>query len=206
MNLKRPFATGLRMYCPAYRLKWGKTSRRSAKACEAPLHLVSAFAADAGLILGQQVTAAKSNEKTAIRDLLASLALEGCIVTIDAMGIQPSIAQAIRDRQADYVLDVKNNQPQLKEAIDDFFAQFCATPASQTPHQAKEEVSKEHGRIETRRCYVFDALDCLPATARWPDLRCFAVIESIRDINGKTTKEYRGYISSLLPDVDVLTC
>src|SRR5699024_316499 len=117
------------------------------------------------------------NEKTAIPDLLASLALEGCIVTIDAMGTQPSIAQAIRDRRADYVLAIKDNQPQLKEAIDDFFEQFCAAPAAQTPHQVNEEVSKAHGRLETRRCYVFDALDCLPKPARWPDLRCFVVIE-----------------------------
>tara|TARA_R110002049_G_scaffold223592_1_gene395257 strand:- start:52 stop:1176 length:1125 start_codon:yes stop_codon:yes gene_type:complete len=182
----------------------GKTSRRAAKACEAPLHLVSAFAADVGIILGQQATAAKSNEKTAIPELLASLALEGCIVTIDAMGTQPSIAQAIRDRQADYVLAVKENQPQLKEAIEDFFVQFCAMPASQTPHQAKEDISKEHGRVETRRCYVFDALDCLPDPSRWPDLRSFAVIEATREIQGKTTQERRYYISSLAPDADAL--
>ncbi|ERS88794.1 ISAs1 family transposase [Halomonas sp. PBN3] len=180
----------------------GKTSRRSVKACEAPLHLVSAFAADAGAILGQQATATKSNEKTAIPDLLASLALEGCIVTIDAMGTQPSIAQAIRDRRADYVLAIKDNQPQLKEAIDDFFAQFCAAPAAQTPHQVNEEVNKAHGRLETRRCYVFDALDCLPKPARWPDLRCFVVIESTRESRGKMEQERRYYLSSLEPNAD----
>lgn len=76
----------------------GKTSRRSGKVGGTPLHLVSAFAAGAGLVLGQQATAVKSNEKTAIPELLATLALEGCIVTIDAMGTQPDIAQAIRDR------------------------------------------------------------------------------------------------------------
>ncbi|SFT46260.1 Predicted transposase YbfD/YdcC associated with H repeats [Halomonas saccharevitans] len=182
----------------------GKISRRSAKACEAPLHLVSAFAADAGVILGQQATATKSNEKTAIPDLLATLALEGCIVTIDAMGTQPSIAQAIRNRRADYVLAIKENQPQLKEAIDDFFEQFCATPAAQTPHQFKEEVSKAHGRLETRRCYVFDALDCLPKPARWPDLRSFAVIESTRERQGTTERERRYYISSLAPNAEQL--
>jgi len=180
----------------------GKTSRRSAKACQAPLHLVSAFAADAGVILGQQATAAKSNEKTAIPDLLTTLALEGCIVTIDAMGTQPSIAQAIRDRRADYVLAVKDNQPQLKDAIDDFYAQFRAAPAVQTPHQVKEEVSKAHGRLETRRCYVFDALECLPKPARWPGLRCFAVVESTRETQGRTEHEHRFYISSLAPNAD----
>ena len=81
-----------------------KTSRRTGKIDATPLHLVSAFAAGAGVVLGQRASAEKSNEKTAIPELLATLALEGCIVTIDAMGTQPSIAQAIRDRKADYVL------------------------------------------------------------------------------------------------------
>lgn len=146
----------------------GKTSRRSAKAGEAPLHLVSAFAADAGVILGQQATATKSNEKTAIPELLATLVLEGCIVTIDAMGTQPSIAQAIRDRQADYVLAVKRNQPQLKEAIDDVFALFQSAPADQTPHQVSEDVNKDPGRQETRRCYVFDAVEACPSPDAGP--------------------------------------
>jgi len=178
----------------------GKTSRRSAKAGEAALHLVSAFAVEAGVILGQQATATKSNEKTAIPELLATLALEGCIVTIDAMGTQPSIAQAIRDRQADYVLAVKRNQPHLYEAIQDFFAMFQAAPADKTPHQVSEDVNKDHGRQEVRRCYVFDALDCLPTPERWPDLKSFAVIESTRVVNGKQTHEQRCYISSLPPE------
>ncbi|GHU13768.1 hypothetical protein FACS189441_1930 [Betaproteobacteria bacterium] len=99
----------------------GKTSRRSGKADASALHLVSAFAAGAGLVLGQTATAQKSNEKTAIPSLLQTLALEGCIVTIDAMGTQPNIAQAIRDRRADYVLAVKDNQATLAEAMRDFF-------------------------------------------------------------------------------------
>jgi len=82
----------------------GKTSRRSGKVDATPLHLVSAFAAGAGLVLGQRATDEKSNEKTAIPELLATLALEGCIVTIDAMGTQPNIARAIRDRGANYIL------------------------------------------------------------------------------------------------------
>ncbi|SHM13097.1 ISAs1 family transposase [Vreelandella subglaciescola] len=182
----------------------GKTSRRSAKACEGPLHLVSAFAADAGVILGQQATATKSNEKTAIPELLASLALKGCIVTIDAMGTQPSIAQAIRDRQADYVLAVKDNQPQLKTAIEDFFDLFQSAPADKTPHQVSETVNKDHGRLETRRCYVFDALACLSHPERWPDLRCFAVVESSCERQGKVTRERRYYLSSLGPDAEQL--
>ncbi len=174
----------------------GKTSRRSGKANSAPLHLVSAFAAGANLVLGQRAVAKKSNEKTAIPELLAVLSLQGCIVTLDAMGTQANIAQAIRDRGADYVLAVKDNQPTLADAIRDFFALFKQVP-QRTPHTMSETVEKNHGRLEIRRCYAFDALQCLPRTEQWPDLASFVVIESERSIQNKTSIEQRLYISSL---------
>ena len=174
----------------------GKTSRRSGKVDATPLHLVSAFAAGAGLVLGQRATAEKSNEKTAIPQLLSVLALEGCIVTIDAMGTQANIAQAIRERGADYVLAVKDNQPILADSVRDFFALFKAAP-EKTPHTAAETVEKDHGRLETRRCYAFDQLDCLHRAEQWPGLKSFAVIESERLANGKLSTERRFYISSL---------
>ena len=177
----------------------GKTSRRTGRVDATPLHLVSAFAAGAGLVLGQQATAVKSNEKTAIPELLATLALEGCIVTIDAMGTQPSIAQAIRDRGADYILSVKGNQLTLAESMEDFFATFQATP-DKTPHSFDEVVEKNHGRVEVRRCYAFNQIDCLASPERWPDLISFAVIASERTIKDKTTLELRFYISSLPAD------
>ena len=177
----------------------GKTSRRTGKLDGTPLHLVSAFAAGAGLVLGQRATAEKSNEKTAIPDLLATLALTGCIVTIDAMGTQPNIAQAIQERGADYVLSVKDNQPTLAESIRDFFEAFRAAP-EKTPHCFDEVVEKDHGRIEVRRCYAFEQLDCLYAPERWPGIASFAVIASERTIKGTTTLEHRLYISSLPPD------
>lgn len=177
----------------------GKTSRRSGKVDATPLHLVSAFAAGAGLVLGQRATAEKSNEKTAIPQLLATLALEGCIVTIDAMGTQANIAQAIRSRGADYILPAKDNQPKLADSIREFFTTFKATP-DKTPHDFAETVEKDHGRIEVRRCFVFDQLDCLHLPEQWPDLASFAVIESQRTIKGKTSIEQRLYISSLAPD------
>jgi len=177
----------------------GKTSRRSGKVGATPLHLVSAFAAGAGLVLGQRATAEKSNEKTAIPELLATLALEGCIVTIDAMGTQPNIAQAIRDRGANYILSVKDNQPKLADSVQDFFGAFQSAP-DKTPHQVDEIVEKDHGRLEIRRCYAFDQIDCLHAPERWPDIKSFAVIASERTIKGKTTLEHRLYISSLPAD------
>ena len=177
----------------------GKTSRRSGKVGSTPLHLVSAFAASAARVLGQRATAQKSNEKTAIPELLATLALEGCIVTIDAMGTQPNIAQAIRARGADYVLSVKDNQPKLAESIQDFMTAFFAAP-DKTPHGFDEVVEKDHGRIEIRRCYTFDQLDCLHAPERWHNLKSFSVIVSERTVNDKTTIEQRCYISSLPAD------
>lgn len=181
----------------------GKTSRRSGKVDATPLHLVSAFAAGAGLVLGQRATAEKSNEKTAIPELLATLALEGCIVTIDAMGTQANIAQVIRDRGADYILALKDNQPTLAASVREFFVQFQAAPA-RTPHTVVETVEKDHGRIETRRCFAFDQLDCLAKPEQWPGLKSFAVIESERTINGKTSLEHRFYISSLPADAQRL--
>jgi predicted transposase YbfD/YdcC len=180
----------------------GKTSRRSGKIDGTALHLVSAFAAGAGLVLGQRATAEKSNEKTAIPELLATLALEGCTVTIDAMGTQANIAQTIRDRGADYVLAVKDNQPKLAASIQDFWSSFKAHPATHTWHRSRESVEKDHGRMETRRCTVFDHLTCLHKPEQWPGLKSFAVIESGREINGKVTLEQRFYISSLPPDAE----
>ena len=177
----------------------GKTSRRSGGVGATPLHLVSAFAAGAGLVLGQRATAKKSNEKSAIPELLSTLALEGCIVTIDAMGTQANIAQAIRDRGADYVLAVKDNQPLLADSIRDFFTQFQAVPEC-TPHSVAETVEKDHGRIEVRRCWAFDQIDCLARPEQWDDLQSFAVIESERCIQGKTSVERRFYLSSLPAD------
>lgn len=180
----------------------GKTSRRSGGIDATALHLVSAFAAGAGLVLGQRATAEKSNEITAIPELLSTLALTGCTVTIDAMGTQTAIAKAIQERGADYVLAVKDNQPKLAQSIEDFWRAFRAHPASYTPHASTESVEKNHGRIETRRCTVFDQLECLDKPQQWKGLRSFAVLESERTIGNKTTQERRLYISSLPPDAE----
>lgn len=115
------------------------------------------------------------------------------------MGTQASIAQDIRDRGADYILAVKNNQPTLAASMRDFFIQFQAQP-ERTPHMVTEQLEKDHGRLETGRCYAFDQLDCLAKPEQWPNLKSFAVIEAERCINGKTSLERRFYISSLPAD------
>lgn len=178
----------------------GKTSRRSGGVDATALHLVSAFAAGAGLVLGQRATAEKSNEITAIPELLSTLALAGCTVTIDAMGTQTAIAEVIQKRGADYVLAVKDNQPKLSQSIQDFWRSFRTHPAAHTPHGFAQTVDKDHGRLETRRCYVFDQLECLDQPRQWKGLRCFAVLESERSIGDQTTRQQRFYLSSLAPD------
>jgi predicted transposase YbfD/YdcC len=180
----------------------GKTSRRSGGVDATALHLVSAFAAGAGLILGQRATADKSNEITAIPELLSTLALAGCTVTIDAMGTQTAIAATIRERGADYVLAVKDNQPRLAGSIEDFWRCFRAHPASQTAHSFNQTVEKDHGRIETRRYWAFDQIECLYEPEMWAGLKSFAVVEAERIINGKAACERRIYISSLTTDAE----
>jgi predicted transposase YbfD/YdcC len=177
----------------------GKTSRRSGGVDATALHLVSAFAAGAGLVLGQRATAEKSNEKTAIPELLSVLALHGCIVTIDAIGTQANIAEAVCERGADYVLAVKDNQPNLAESIHDFMTDFEAQP-QHTPHSFWETVEKDHGRLEIRRCYAFAQLDCLHNPQQWPELKCFVVVDAERSFAEKSTRERRLYISSLEAD------
>ena len=183
----------------------GKASRRSKLTGKQALHLVSAFAVGARLVLGQEACSEKSNELTAIPVLLESLLLKGVIVTIDAMGTHSNIAQAIRDKEADYVLAVKDNQPKLAESITTFFQIGQAAGWTHTPHTYVESVEKNHGRLEVRRCWAFTQLDCLSNPQQWPDLKMFGVIEAERTINGKTSWERRLYIGSIVPDAALLT-
>jgi predicted transposase YbfD/YdcC len=176
----------------------GKSSRRSTtKAAANPLHLVSAFAADIGLVLGQTATAEKSNEITAIPELLATLALKGCIVTIDAMGTQTTIARTIRLGGADYVLCVKDNHPKLVESL--LLAQ-AGVGGALTPISRTESTESGHGRTEVRRCWAFDAVDRLYKAEQWADLKSFAIIERERTVGATTSRERRYYISSLPAD------
>jgi predicted transposase YbfD/YdcC len=175
----------------------GKTSRRTGgKDTGGPLHMVSAFAAGMAMVLGQLATDQKSNEITAIPELLAMLALEGTIVTIDAMGTQTAIARTIRNRGADYVLCVKDNHPKLSESI----LLTLAGAGEIDPASHFEEQIKGHGRLETRRCWAFDAVSQLHKAEQWAGLQSFAVIERERTVDGKTSRERHYYISSLPAD------
>lgn len=180
----------------------GKTLRRSGskgKTKASPLHMVSAFAAGMGIVLGQTATAEKSNEITAIPELLTRLAIEGCVVTIDAMGTQTKIASTIRERGADYVLCVKDNHPKLLDSI--MFANVD-TRGVLKPDSVDETKTekKSHGRLEVRRCQAFSAIDRLYKHEDWKDVASFAIVERIRTVGDKTSTERAFYISSLPAD------
>ncbi len=182
----------------------GKSVRRSHDRTrqQGPLHLVSAWATANRLVLAQQAVDTKSNEITAIPALLQRLAVSGCIVTIDAMGCQQSIARQVIDQEADYVLALKQNQPQLYDQVTEMFAYERSTDFRNCPHDFHQTVEKGHGRIETRRCWAVadpEYLQYVNDDQTWPHLRSLVMVESTRRLPEKTTREVRYFISSLPP-------
>lgn len=170
----------------------GKTVRRSKDSYheKSPVHLVNAWSNQNQLVLGQFKTDCKSNEITAIPELLDLLDIEGSIITIDAMGAQTKIADKIVDGGADYILALKGNQKELREEIESIYR-------VQKPEQTNETVEKGHGRIETRKCNLITDLEFLHGKEKWTNLTSLIEIKSERTINDKTTTEARYYISSL---------
>jgi predicted transposase YbfD/YdcC len=175
----------------------GKTSRRAHIRGERPLHLVSAWASRQRLVLGQEAVAGKSNEITAIPLLLDRLELAGALVTIDAIGCQRDIAEAITAKGADYLLALKGNWPTLAEEVQLFFAGDLDETI-----ESHETTDGSHGRIEVRRHRVCHSVDWLtssrrfPGEPRFPGLAMVAMVESEVDRDGKTTKAKRYYLSS----------
>lgn len=177
----------------------GKTLRRSYdRSCnKAAIHMVSAWATTNSIVLGQLQVDAKSNEITAIPQLLEILDIRGCIVTIDAIGCQQEIAKQIIAQQADYVLTVKGNQGSLFQE-----AQTCFTvPLSETV-QYYETEDTAHGRAETRRYWVTEQLPAPLRKVQWKGLRSMGKVEATRTVNGKTSVESRYYITSLAADAE----
>lgn len=178
----------------------GKTSRRTHDRTNGrnALHLVSAWASRQRLVLGQQGCEAKSNEITAIPLLLDRLALTGALVTIDAMGCQTKIAQKILDKQADYLLALKENWPSLHGEVERYFNDLEADQGDR--HQT---LDGEHGRIESRRHVVSLDVDWLtserrfPGEPRFPGLKAIAMVEAEVERSGKISRERRYYLSSL---------
>jgi len=177
----------------------GKQSRRSFDHGCSALHMVSAFASEARLVLGQQACAEKSNEITAIPELLRMLDIKNHTVSIDAMGCQHKIANQIREQGGDYVLGLKDNQKHLHNAVKSCFE---SENNLKTAPSVQEE-TKAHGRIEKRHCTVIDVSDIEWFQRRyqnWKDLSSIIQIKNERTENGKTSKEVRYYISSMIAD------
>ena len=178
----------------------GKTLRRSyqKKGAKAPIHMVSAFAARQRLVLGQIKVAEKSNEIVAIPKLLDMMAIEGAIVTIDAMGCQREVAEKILDKKADYVLALKGNQGTLREDVAVFAAEQKANGFKDTKVSRHETVDGDHGRIETRTYTAIHDVAWLQERHHWPGLRGIVMVESMREIGDKIEQETRFYITSLV--------
>ena len=187
----------------------GKTVRRSGhkQGAKAAIHMVSAFAARQRLVLGQVKVAEKSNEILAIPKLLDMLAIEGAIITIDAMGCQRDIAQKVIDKKvidkkvidkkADYVLALKGNQGSLREDVELFATEQKARGFADTTISQDRTINGDHGRIETRTTTVIHDVKWLQERHHWPGLNGVVIVESRREINGKIELETRYYITSL---------
>lgn len=183
----------------------GKTSRgsRNRKLGKSPLHMVSAWACTNRLVLGQEATVEKSNEITAIPKLLELLELKGCIITIDAMGCQTAIARQIVNQQGDYVFGLKDNQPLLHEAVEDYFTLAKNNNFKGIQYDYTEETDKEHGRLEIRRYWICEDLNTLPNPERWAGLRSIGMVERECNSSEKTTVERRYFINSITADAKI---
>jgi predicted transposase YbfD/YdcC len=185
----------------------GKALRRALDEGAAIPYIVSAWASENGLTLGQVKVDDKSNEITAIPKLLEVLDVKGCIVTIDAMGCQKDIAALVADKKADYALALKGNHATIHQEVQEFFDDAvppCATlPANTvTPGTIDffQTVDKGHGRIETRRYWLSTDIDWIEDKGLWKHLASIGMVESIRRIKGKNSIERRYYLTSLTLD------
>ena len=176
----------------------GKTVRGAVRKNEhsRALHLVNAWMDDNSLALGQVATSLKSNEITAIPELLKLLDLRGAVVSADAMGCQHEIVNMIIERGGDYVLGLKRNQPALHQEAMSAFSAKARRKIQETEGAYHEESDKAHGRIELRRTWVLSELSDLASTKQWTGLSALVLVEATRTIGNETSTEQRLYISS----------
>jgi len=180
----------------------GKTPRGSHDRANgrAAIHMVSAWAVEDHLILGQVKTEEKSNEITAIPELLKTIDVEGRTVTIDAMGCQREIVKQIVDQGGDYVLSLKGNQGTLHKETELLFEKAKEDNFKDLPHDTHTTVDGDHGRIETRSYTITECTDWFEDKAKWPKLTSLGMVESQREMGDHITQETRYFISSLPAD------
>lgn len=176
----------------------GKTLRRSFDKGigKCAIHMVSAWSTANQMVIGQVKTDEKSNEIKAIPKLLEILALKGCIVTIDAMGCQKDIVEKIKQKKGDYVIALKGNQSSLHDDVKLYLDDQIEVNPKKSAYY--ETIEKDHGRIETRRYWITSKIEWLKERhSGWSGLKSIGVVEAIREINGKQTKDRRYYIASI---------
>ena len=183
----------------------GKTLRRShdKRNGKSAIHMVSAWASANGIVLGQRKIDDKSNEITAIPELLKTLEIEGCIVTIDAMGCQKKIAETIVDKKADYIFSLKGNQSNLHDDIKLYFQDFLSQLSqgvSGLTYDYYETTDGEHGKIEIRRYWTTSDIGWLQGKENWKNLKTICMVERERDFGEKIEKETSYYIGSVESD------
>ena len=178
----------------------GKRVRGTHGEGKAAIHMVGAFAAEAGLALAQVKTADKSNEITAIPELLDALLLKGCIITLDAMGCQRTIVEKTITGKGDYVISLKGNQGRLHDDVKLFLESEQKKNFQTTKHDYYETVEKGHGRVESRRYWITDQIEWLNNRTDWRGLKTVGLVESERYVKGETSIERRCFICSIKPD------
>jgi predicted transposase YbfD/YdcC len=184
----------------------GKAQRRACNKGQRIPYVVSAWASASGLTLGQVKVDEKSNEISAIPKLLRALELQGCIVTIDAMGCQKKIAREVIAADADYCLALKGNQTTAHEEIRAFFDDLIppdpdmGAPLHPPQTDFAESVEGDHGRIETRRYWITDQIGWFADAKDWHGLRSFGIVDSVREIGNDRSYERRCFLLSLPPD------
>lgn len=177
----------------------GKALRRAVRPGESVRHLISVWACENRLVLGQRQVDDKSNEITAVPELLRALDLAGCIVTADALHCQKTIAREITEADADYVLALKGNQGTVQEEVRRYLDDAITRGAKELA--ALVTTDKDHGRVEVRRYWQSERIEWFADRKKWEGLRSVGVVESTRTLGGKTTVERRYYLSSLPVDV-----
>ena len=184
----------------------GKTSRRSGSPAAGiePLHLVSAWASEQRLVLGQEALRGRDNEIVAIDRLLQWLEISGALVTIDAIGCQRKFAQSIIDKGADYLLALKRNQPALHDDVALWFEDGLESGFAGARVDFHETIDADHGRIETRRHWVAHDIDWLKQRHDWPGLVAIVMIERDREVGAKTSRTRHFYITSLAADAALI--
>lgn len=178
----------------------GKALRGANDIGESPIYVVSAWAKESGIVLANKKVKDKSNEITAIPEILEMIDIEGCIVTIDAMGCQSKIVKEIVKNNADYVISLKGNQGATKEEVEDFFKGCIELGFGEIKYDYYETLEKSHGRIERRKYYVTEELEYIQTRNKWSNLKSIGLVHSIVEKDGKQTEEKRYHITSIKAD------